>query len=100
MRRVLVGTCVGAACGVLALAGLGAWGGYTRGHEWVASPAPPPGEAALRWAFIFVVYYWWLVGAASGVIGGLAGLGSWLVRPRPPVNTRSSDHKVGTEKGA
>jgi hypothetical protein len=31
MRRVLVGVCVGAVCGVLALAGCGAWGGYTHG---------------------------------------------------------------------
>jgi hypothetical protein len=92
MRRVLVGVCVGAVCGVLALAGFGAWGGYTHGHEWVAAPAPLPEEDAVRWAFVFVAYAWWLAGGVGGVIGGLAGLGSWLVRPRPPVNTRASDH--------
>jgi hypothetical protein len=31
MRRTLIGTCVGAACGVLALAGFGAWAGHTHG---------------------------------------------------------------------
>jgi hypothetical protein len=91
MRRTLVGVCVGAICGELALAGCGAWSGYTHGHEWVAGPALPPGEAAARWAFVFVAYYWWLAGAVGGFIGGLAGLGSWLVRPRPPVRPSVSD---------
>jgi hypothetical protein len=92
MKRTLVGVCVGGVCGVLALAGFGAWGGYTHGHEWVAGPAPPPEEAALRWAFVFVAYYWWFAVVVGGVIGGLAGLGSWLVRPRPPIKTIVSDH--------
>jgi hypothetical protein len=89
MRRALVGVCVGAACGVVALAACGAWGGYTHADEWYAAPAPPPGEAAVRSAFALVAYFWWAAFAVGGVIGGLAGLGSWFVRPRrsvPPLN--------------
>jgi hypothetical protein len=69
---------------VLILAAAGAWGGYAHGSEWVAAPAPPPAEAAVTWALRFTVYYGWLAGAVGGIIGGLAGLGSWLVRPNPP----------------
>jgi hypothetical protein len=87
MQRTLIGFCVGTVGGVLALAAGGAWGGYAHGHEWVAAPAPPPGQAAIRWALIFVAYYWWLAGAVGGCIGGLAGLGSWLVRPEPPATS-------------
>lgn len=87
MRRTMVGFCVGAVSGLLALAAGGAWGGYTHGHEWVASPAPPPAVAALRFAFVFVAYYWWLAVAVGGLVGGLAGLGSWLVRPRTRVKS-------------
>jgi hypothetical protein len=92
MNRVLAGICVGAVCGVLALASCGAYGGFVHGHEWGGALVRhlPPGEAAIIWAFVFVAYCWWLAGAVGGVIGGLAGLGSWLVRPRPPVKTSVS----------
>jgi hypothetical protein len=86
MRRALVGACVGAVCGVLTLGGFGAWAGYAHGGEWVGRRGLPPGwEAAAVGAFVYGAYYWWLAGAVGGVIGGLAGLGSWLVRPRRSV---------------
>jgi hypothetical protein len=92
MRRALIGTCVGVACGVLALAGFGAWAGYTHGGEMVGPPGRPPGwVAAGTGAFVYTVYYWWLAAAVGGVIGGLAGLGSWLARPRHPVRSRVAD---------
>jgi hypothetical protein len=91
MRRTLIGCCVGVVGGVIALAACGAWEGYAHGHEWVAGPAPPPWQAAFRWAFVFVAYYWWLAGAVGGLIGGLAGLGSWLARPKPPVQSGMTD---------
>jgi hypothetical protein len=92
MRRTLVGACIGAVCGVFALAGSGAWGGYTHGADWVAAPAPPPAESAVLWAFRFLAYFWWLAAGVGGVIGGLAGLGSWLVRPKPPSGTGVAGH--------
>jgi hypothetical protein len=82
MNRALIGAGIGAACGVLALAGFGAWAGYVHGGEWVAAPAPPPWQAAVRGAFVFTAYYWWLAAAVGVTIGGLAGLGSDLVRPK------------------
>ena len=92
MRRALIGACVGVACGVLALAGFGAWAGYMHGGEWVGPPGRPPGwVAAGTGAFVYAAYYWWLAGAVGGVIGGLAGLGSWLARPRHPVTSRMAD---------
>jgi hypothetical protein len=69
---------------MLALAGLGAWFGYTNGGAGMPGSLPPGWEAAWMGAFVFTTYYWWLAGALSAVIGGLAGLGSWLVRPRDP----------------
>src|SRR5260370_17896415 len=74
---------IGAVCGVLALAAAGAVAGYTYGGEAVGPPARPPGPSA-AWigAFVYTAYFWWLAGAVGGVIGGLAGLGSWLVWPR------------------
>jgi hypothetical protein len=89
MKRVLVGVCVGWVCGVLSLAGFGAWEGYTWVHEWFAGPASTPEEDAVKWAFVFIARGWWLGGSVGGVIGGLAGLGSWLVRPRPAIKTRT-----------
>ena len=89
MRRVLIAAAIGVACGVLGLAGLGAWAGYAHGGEWVAGPAPPPEQSAVTWAFVFTAYYWWLAAALGGAIGGLAGLGSALVRPKPPAKTRA-----------
>jgi len=88
MRRTLIGASVGAILGILALAGLGVWAGFTHGGEWVARRGLPPGwEAAATGAFVFTAYYWWLTGALGGVIGGLAALGSWLVRPRGSVKS-------------
>lgn len=92
MRRALIGACIGAACGVLALAGFGAWGGYKYGGEWFGRIAIPPGwYAAAMGAFVFTAFYWWLVAAVGGFIGGAAGLGSWLVRPRANTRARVSD---------
>lgn len=82
MRRTMIGFCIGAASGVLLLAGLGAWAGYTHGTGWTGHPVLPPLEAAFIWAFCFITYFWWLAVAVGGIIGGLAGLGSWLVRPQ------------------
>jgi hypothetical protein len=82
MRRTLIGACVGAICGILALTVAGAWGGYNHADEWNAAPAPPPAKAAIWTAFVFVAYYWWLAAGVGGFIGGLAAFGSWLVRPR------------------
>ena len=83
MTRTVIGACIGAVCGALALAGLGAWAGFTHGGEWVGRVGLPPGwEAAAMGAFVYTAYYWWLAGAVGAVIGGLAALGSWLVRPQ------------------
>ena len=82
MQRALVGCCVGGICGVIALAVYGAWGGYTHADEWYPAPAPAPWDAAVRSAFAAVAYFWWAAFTVGGVIGGLAGLGSWVVRPR------------------
>ena len=92
MRRTLIGAGMGAVCGVLALAAAGAWGGYTRGAEWAAAPAPPPAAAAVTWALRFTASYGWLAGAVGGAIGGLAGPGSWAVRPNSSVKTSVADH--------
>jgi len=84
MVRALIGACIGAVAGVLVLAGFGFWAGYTEGGEASARPALPPGwEAALTAAFVYAAYFWWFAATVGGLIGGLAGLGSWLVRPRP-----------------
>jgi hypothetical protein len=83
MIRTLIGAGVGAACGVLALAAAGAVAGYTQGGAAIGRPAQPPGLAGtLLGAFVWTAYFWWLAGAVGGAIGGLAALGSWLVRPR------------------
>jgi hypothetical protein len=83
MNRALIGAGVGAASGLLALAGFGFWAGYVHGGEWVLRAGLPPGwQAAGTGALVYAAYYWWLAAFVGGVIGGLAGLGSWLVRPR------------------
>jgi hypothetical protein len=87
----VVGFYVGACCGVLALAVLAAWSGYT--HDWGVMPITPL-EAAIDGVFYFVGLFWWLAGAVGGVIGGLIG---WVIdaadlafeetsvsRPQPP----------------
>jgi hypothetical protein len=94
MNRAFIGFGVGSVCGVLVLAGLGAWNGYYHGHEWVSAPSGPPMEDAAKWAFIYVAYFWWLAGGVGGIIGGLAGLGSSFVQPRPAVRTRTADHSA------
>jgi len=77
MRRAMIGAGVGATCGVFVLAVFGAWAGYTSG---LGTRLPPGWEAAMTEAFVYTAYFWWLVATVGGVIGGLAGLGSWLVR--------------------
>lgn len=84
MKRALIGFCIGAAFGILVLAGFGAWAGYTHGTGWTGRPALPPLDAAFIWAFCFAAYFWWLAVPVGGIIGGLAGLGSRLVQPRLP----------------
>jgi hypothetical protein len=84
MRRALLGTCIGAVCGVLTLAGIGAQAGFTYGGLWVFGRKLPPGwGAAGLGAFVYTAYYWWLAGIIGAIFGGLTGLGSWSVRPRP-----------------
>ena len=61
---------------------------FTHGGEWVGRTGLPPGwSAAVTGAFVYTAYYWWLTGTVGGVIGALAALGSWLVRPRPSVKS-------------
>jgi hypothetical protein len=57
MHRSLTGAGVGAVCGVLPLAGFGAWDGYWHGSDWVAGPAPTGWRAAVYWGFVFTAYY-------------------------------------------
>jgi hypothetical protein len=89
MNRLLIGACIGAIVGVFALAALGAAAGFLYGGEAVGPSSRPPGpSAALAGAFVYTAYFWWLAGAVGGFIGGIAGLGSWLVRPREPGQLR------------
>jgi hypothetical protein len=81
MLRTLIGTGVGMAIGILVLAGAGAWAGFTH-SDWVRPGLQPGWEAAAIGAFVYTAYFWWLAAAVGGGIGGLAALGSWLVRPR------------------
>jgi hypothetical protein len=94
MKRSLIGASIGAIIGMLALAATGAIAGYVYGGEAVGPPSRPPGlAAALVGAFVYSAYFWWLAGAIGAFIGGVAGLGSWLVRPRAPVQrVRSCGH--------
>ena len=90
MKRTVIGAGVGAVCGVLALAATGAVAGYTRGGEGSARISIPPGVyAACLGAFVYTAYFWWLAGTVGAIIGGLAGLGSWVVRPVPPAKARA-----------
>jgi hypothetical protein len=73
VNRTLVGFYVGAFCGVLTLAVLAAWSGYT--HDWGALPITPL-KGAIDGVIYFVCLLWWLAGAVGGVIGGLIG---WVI---------------------
>jgi hypothetical protein len=80
MLRTVIGATVGMACALLALAGYGAWYGY---HNGVSTNGTPPGVAAAASQAVAGVVFYGVVPAACGaIIGGLAGFGSWLVRPR------------------
>jgi hypothetical protein len=93
MRRTLIGACVGAVCGVLALAAAGAVAGYTQGGEAAARISVPPGPyAAVLAACVWTAYFWWLAGPVGAIIGGTAALGSWLVRPRRPADSGGARH--------
>ncbi len=89
MLRALIGAGVGMVCGLLALAGVGAWADYTDG---CGARFPPGWEAAVMGAFVYAAYFWWLAGTVGGIIGGLAGGGSWLVRPKPPTKSSVFNH--------
>jgi len=80
MNRALIGAACGVACAVLLIAGLGAWDGFENG---IATNRMPPGvAAAVNNAFICVVFFWPVPSVCGAMIGGLAGLGSSLVRPQ------------------
>ena len=53
MRRALLGTCIGAVCGVLTLAGIGAQDGFTNGGLWVFGRQLPPGRQRPAWVLLF-----------------------------------------------
>jgi hypothetical protein len=83
MNRTLIGAGVGIACAMALLIGYGAWGGHYHGDEWfAASRNLTRWEAASTGALYMAAYFWWAAVPLGEVIGGLAGLGSWLVRPR------------------
>jgi hypothetical protein len=76
MIRTLIGICVGALLGILALATYAAVEGFTRGGELLARPTLAAGPyAACLTAFVAVAYFWWLAGGIGAWIGGLIGLG-------------------------
>jgi hypothetical protein len=89
MKRTLIGAGVGMFFGILTLAGLGSWAGYTHG---VGTRLPPGWAAAGTEAFVYSAYFWWLSGTIGGVIGGLAGMGSWVVRPRSFAKSSVFEH--------
>jgi hypothetical protein len=79
MIRTLVYFYVGVCCGLLVLAGCGAWVGYTGAYGRVAGARV---EAAVLCALNHVSYWWlaWPAAAVGGVVGALAGLGTCFVR--------------------
>ncbi|MFY7953600.1 MAG: hypothetical protein ACOVT5_13930 [Armatimonadaceae bacterium] len=79
MLRTVIGSVIGMAAGMLTLAVFGALYGYENGVE--TARVPPGLDGAVRSAFIWSVFFFWLALPAGAVIGGVAGLGSWLVRP-------------------
>jgi hypothetical protein len=80
MLRAVVGAAAGVACAVLLIAGLGAWDGFANGSDF--HRLPPGLGAAVSSATDCVVFFLPVPAACGAVIGGLAGFGSWLVRPR------------------
>lgn len=86
MVRTIIGAMVGVVVGMLVLAGVGAWYGYVNG---VPSAQLPPGlEAAGVSALSWSVFLFWMGMLPGAVIGGAAGFGSWLVRPKEPSFSR------------
>jgi hypothetical protein len=82
MKRTLVGACIGAIVALLALAAAGLAAGYTQGGEAISRPALKPGPyAALLAAFVYTAYFWPVATAVGAMLGGFAGLASWLARP-------------------
>jgi hypothetical protein len=80
MNRILIGAAAGI---VVALCALAAWGGYYGYVEPGAAGRPPGLDNAWRAALYCAVVFSYAAVPVGAVIGGLAGLGSWLVRPRP-----------------
>jgi hypothetical protein len=65
---------------LLALVAWGAQYGFDNGV--VTAKIPRGVHAAAVSAFCCAAYFWPLAMPVGAVIGGLAGFGSWLVRPR------------------
>jgi hypothetical protein len=78
----MIGAVVGVTLGLVALAGYGAWWGLTQGVDWRHPLLPPGWDAAAVNATVMLLYFWRAAVAVGGMIGGLAGFGSWRVRPR------------------
>ena len=54
-------------------------------RKWCRAAIPSLSAAfgvAVESAITMLVFFWWAAFVIGGVIGGLAGFGSWLVRPR------------------
>lgn len=80
MPRSLIGVVTGMAVGMLLLA---CWVGYDGYENGLPGARLAPGlEAAATEAAVVPVFYIWMGMPPGAVIGGAAGLGSRLVRPR------------------
>jgi hypothetical protein len=80
MLRTVAGVVIGMAVGMFLLAGWGGYDGYVNG---LPSARIAPGlEAAATEAVVVPVFYFWMGMLPGAVIGGVAGVASWLVRPR------------------
>ena len=78
-NRILIGAGAGILLGLL---GLAAWGGYY-GYVNPGNAGRLPGlDNAWRVAFYCAVVFSYAAVPLGAVIGGVAGLGSWLMRPR------------------
>ena len=82
MLRAMIGATVGITLCLTALAGYGVWSGLTGGVDWRHPILPPGWDAAGVNAAALLLYFGWAAVSVGGVIGGAAGFGSWLVRPR------------------